>query len=542
MTKKSNNFLVQGSILAIAGIIVRIIGLVYRIPMTNIIGEEGIGVYSTAFTIYNILLLISSYSLPVAVSRLVAARNSLGQYRNTDRILRCALIFAAVTGSTMCAVAFFGAKFFAVNIMHMPEAQYAIQTLAPTILIMAFLGTLRGYFQGHGTMIPTAVSQIIEQIVNAVVSVTACWFLFNYGLTLDTGGGNYYQSAYGAAGGTIGTGTGALSAFIFCLILFIFFRRVAKKKMLRDLTEEIDLQPYTKVMQTIILTIVPVLISTTVYQISLIIDQSIFAKYIGSDYKAVWGIYSGKYNLLVNVPVAFASALASSIIPALASAIARGNRSDARKKTADAIRFNMLIAIPSAVGLGVLARPVMCLLFSGDNFEAGRMMAVGSFAVVFYSLSTITNSILQGTGNIWRPVRNAVLSLVLHIALLAVLLWGFDLGIYGVVYANIGFALLMCIFNNLSVRSVIGYRQEFVRTFIMPLICSVIMGAAAAGVYALAFKLIGSIRISALIAIVAAVAVYAVMVLVTHTVTERELRSFPKGAAMVRVCRKLHLI
>jgi stage V sporulation protein B len=539
--KKNNNFLVQGSILAIAGIVVRMIGLLYRIPMTNIIGEEGIGVYSTAYTIYNILLLISSYSLPVAVSRLVAARRGVGEYKNAGRVLTCALLFATISGTTMCAVAYFGSGYFARSVMGMPEAEYAIKTLAPTILVMAFLGTLRGYYQGHGTMIPTAVSQVIEQIVNAIVSVGAAWILFNKGMELDAGGSNYYQSAYGAAGGTIGTGMGALSAFIFCVILFFFFQKVAKQQIKQDTTRDSDLETYPALMKLIIFTIVPVLISTTVYQLSLIVDQSIFAKYVGSDYKSVWGIYSGKYNLLTNVPVAFASALASSIIPALSGAMARGDSEDARRKTAEAIRFNMLIAIPCAVGLGILARPLMCLLFSGANIEAGRMMMLGSSAVIFYSLSTITNSILQGTGNIWMPVRNAVLSLALHVGILAVLLWVFDLGIYGVVFANIAFALLMCIFNNLSVRHVVGHRQEYLKTFIMPLFCASIMGLAARIVYNLLSRFAKN-AISAALAVIAAVIVYAVLLLFTRTVSEEELKGFPKGAVLVRAAKKLHLM
>jgi stage V sporulation protein B len=425
--------------------------------------------------------------------------------------------------------------------MGMPEAEYAIKTLAPTILVMAFLGTLRGYYQGHGTMIPTAVSQVIEQIVNAIVSVGAAWILFNKGMELDAGGSNYYQSAYGAAGGTIGTGMGALSAFIFCVILFFFFQKVAKQQIKQDTTRDSDLETYPALMKLIIFTIVPVLISTTVYQLSLIVDQSIFAKYVGSDYKSVWGIYSGKYNLLINVPVAFASALASSIIPALSGAMARGDSEDARRKTAEAIRFNMLIAIPCAVGLGILARPLMCLLFSGANIEAGRMMMLGSSAVIFYSLSTITNSILQGTGNIWMPVRNAVLSLALHVGILAVLLWVFDLGIYGVVFANIAFALLMCIFNNLSVRHVVGHRQEYLKTFIMPLFCASIMGLAARIVYNLLSRFAKN-AISAALAVIAAVIVYAVLLLFTRTVSEEELKGFPKGAVLVRAAKKLHLM
>ena len=177
--KQESNFVIQGSILAAASIIVRLIGIAYRIPMVNIIGDEGMGYYGTAFNVYNIALLLSSYSLPLAVSKLVSARLAGKQYRNAGRILRAALGYATAAGAAAAAVIWFGADFFAREVFFMPYAAFALRTLAPTVWIMAYLGVLRGYFQGRGTMVPTAASQIFEQIVNAVVSVAAGSVLFN---------------------------------------------------------------------------------------------------------------------------------------------------------------------------------------------------------------------------------------------------------------------------------------------------------------------------------------------------------------------------
>ena len=537
----TSNFLVQGSILAIAGLIVRIIGLLYRVPLTNIIGEEGIGIYSTAYSIYNILLLISSYSLPLAVSRLVAARISLGQYRNARRIFFGALLFAACSGGLMCAITFFGADFFA-GVMKMPQASYAIKTLAPTILIMAFLGVFRGYFQGHNTMIPTAFSQIAEQIVNAVVSIAAGYFLFLSGAARDLAEGleDYYSAAFGAAGGTIGTGAGALTALLFCIVVYIFFRRVERIRCHRDRTGSEE--AYSYVMKILIMTILPVLISTTIYQISSVIDQGIFAQYIGGDYEGIWGAYSGKYLLMIHVPTAIASSMGSSIIPTLAAAISQNDRKAIVRKTGMAIRFNMIIAIPATVGLAVLAGPIMNLLFTGDNTTATSMMIMGSTAVVFTALSTITNSVLQGIGKIWVPVRNAMISLALHIISLVILLWGFRLGIYGVIIGNILFYVFMCLLNQLSIRRRLKYRQEFTKTFVCPIFSSAIMGLAAALSYQIFYALTHSNAFSLILAIVLAIAVYAVMLLVTKGVEEQDLRSFPKGELLIRIAKKLHLL
>ena len=177
--KAKPSFLIQGTILAMAGILVRIIGLIYRIPMTNILGEEGLGVYSAAYQIYNIILLLSSYSLPLS------AKMAVKEYRNAYRIFCGAMAFALIVGTLACAICWFGADFFAQTILNMPEAATAIKVLAPAIFVMALLGVLRGLFQGQGTMIPTALSQIFEQIINAIVSVVAAYYLFQYGLNAD---------------------------------------------------------------------------------------------------------------------------------------------------------------------------------------------------------------------------------------------------------------------------------------------------------------------------------------------------------------------
>ena len=215
--KRESNFLVQGSILAVASIISRIIGLLYRIPLKSIIGDIGNDYYGTAMEIYSILLLISSYSLPVAVSKLVSARMAKGQRKNAYRIFKGALVFALISGSAACLIVYFGAGVITTYIVNTPLSIFALKVLAPTLLIVAVLGVVRGFFQGMGTMMPSAISQLIEQIINAVVSVWSAYMLFQYGTRIGAVLGNpaTYAEAYGAAGGTLGTGVGALAALFF---------------------------------------------------------------------------------------------------------------------------------------------------------------------------------------------------------------------------------------------------------------------------------------------------------------------------------------
>ena len=213
-----SNFLVQGSILALAGILVRVIGMLYRIPVVNIIGSDGNGIYSAAYNVYNIVLVLSSYGLPMAVSKLISARLAEGEYRNSAQIFRSALILSVITGGCACALLYFGAGWIERTLYPgLPGMAIPLRVLAPTVLIVAVLGVFRGFYQGHGQMEPTAVSQLIEQIVNAVVSVAAGYLL------MRAYTGQEYQAAHGAAGSTLGTCLGALSALIFFLGLTLCF-------------------------------------------------------------------------------------------------------------------------------------------------------------------------------------------------------------------------------------------------------------------------------------------------------------------------------
>ena len=546
--RKESNFVVQGSILAIASIVVRLIGIAYRIPMINIIGDEGMGYYGTAFNVYNIALLLSSYSLPLAVSKMVSARLAQKQYRNAERIFRAALGYATVVGGITAAVIWFGADFFASEIFYMPYAAFALKTLAPTVWIMAYLGVFRGYFQGRGTMVPTACSQVFEQIINAIVSVVAGGYLFNEALKVEilkNEIGTGYSNAWGAAGGTIGTGSGAFTALVFLLILFAAYRKTSRRQIKRDRSG--SLESYGEITKVLFLTVMPVIISSAIYNVNSVIDNGLLAKNFASlgreaQFAADWGVYTGKYHLLINVPMAVSNALSSSLIPSVSRAVAAKDTRQVRKRVTTAIRFSMLIAIPATVGLTVLAGPVNNLLFSGDNALAIQMTLYGSIAVVFYSLSTVTNAILQGIDKMHLPIIHALIALVLHIGALEVMALVFDWGIYSMVFANIIFAVIMCALNHWAIRRTIGYRQEIKKTFLIPTISAAIMGGCTFAVYRLFVTLTKSNAVSTLLSIVVAVAVYGVLLIKLKCLDETELRQMPGGTRLLSVLRKVRLM
>lgn len=546
--RSSTGFLVQGSILAMASIISRIIGLLYRIPLIGIIGDVGMDYYATAFEIYNNLLIISSYSLPLAVSKLVAADMSRGRRKNAFRIFRGALAFATLTGGIAALILFFGAEAFT-EAMKTPFSIFAVRVLIPTLVIVAVLGVLRGFFQGLGSMMPTAISQVLEQIANAIVSIWAAYVLYQYGSKVGAILGNQenYAAAYGAAGGTLGTGIGALTALLFsCFVLFAYMHAYKRQTRREGLTK---VDSYRNIFHSLISTIIPVLLSTTIYNCNTLVDMAVFKNIANSQgYSALeistWnGVYTGRYRTLINVPISIASALAASSVPALTAAYTKKNLEEVRLQINSAIRFIMLISIPCAVGMGVLAEPILKLVHLNDESGmAGVMLMYGAVSIVFFSLSTLSNGLLQGIDRMKEPVKNAAIALVLHVLVLVVLMYAFKLNIYAVIFANAAFGLIMSVLNALSIRKYVGYKQEIVKTFLIPGLAAGIMGVVVWAVYRGLLYLLRINAIATVLSIIIGALVYFALMLLLKGMGEAELRRLPKGHLLVKLAKKAHLL
>lgn len=550
---KQENVLAQATILMVAGIITRIIGLLYRSPVTSIIGDLGNGYYSIAVNIYTMVLLISSYSIPLAVSKVVSGRLALKQYRNAHRVFTCALFYVLIVGGIASLLTFFGAELLVGS--SQIQAAPVLRVLAPTIFFSGFLGVFRGYFQAHGTMLPTSLSQIVEQVANAVVSVGAALLFIH----LFAGNDPAKKPVFGAMGSAAGIGAGVVIGLLFMLFIYGVNRRFFRNRINRDKTRMDD--SYGQIFRIIFFMVTPVIMATFIYNCSTIIDQNIFLRVMdhrGMDPNQAaeyYGVFSGKYWVLINVPIALANSMSTAMIPAVSSNFTLGNLDKCGDHVREAIHFVMLISIPAAVGIGVMARPVMEVMFpqKATMDLAVSILHLGCISVIFYAMSTVTNGVIQGIGKVNIPLRNTAISLVLHVAILMALLTFTDMTLTALVLATIFYSFLMCILNNLAVRKYLNYRQEYKKTFIIPGISALIMGAASFGIYTgLRFILVlalGSfvpVRLLVLIAmavsVLAAVMIYFVLVLKLHGVEEEELRNFPKGNALVRLGKKLSLL
>lgn len=545
--QKKDDFLIQGAILAIAAVVVKIIGVLYRIPLTNILGDEGNGYYGYAYEVYAMTLMLSSFSLPIAVSKLVSARMASGQRRNAFRVFLCSIIFAIVIGILAAVLIFMGADFISTNIMESPFSAYALRVLAVGLFTVAVLGVLRGYFQGLGTMIPTAASQIIEQITNAIVGLTGASVMIRIGAEeAKKAGEELLGPAYGAAGATLGTVVGSTLALLFLIFTFYTYRTVIRRQMKRDTRHRSE--SYPRLLKILILTTLPVVFSTAIYNINQILDMTLFNKIMAmqgvaeKEYIALLGIFTGKYNTLINVPLAMANGLAASVIPSLTAAYTARNKPLIHDKIAQSIRLTMLIALPCFVGFIVLASPLMVFLYNDQSETPAQLLTMGAITVVLYSWSTVMNSILQGINKMTAPAKNAAVSLILHLISLVIMLVVFKLNIYAVVLSNVIFSLCMCILDMRSIRKACGYRQEWDKTFLKPLIASLIMGVITYVVYQVMDVAVGGRFLPTGISVLAAILIYAVAILKLGALSEDDILALPQGRRIYVISQKLHLL
>ena len=552
MGKKSakNNFIMQAGILAAAGIISRIIGLLYRSPLHSVIGDLGLGFYQSAYTFYTIVLLISSYSIPAAVSKVIAQKLAVKEYRNAHRIFRCALGYVLVVGGAASLFLFFGA-----GLLVEEAAVPVLRTFAPTVFIYGMLGVLRGYFQAHKSMAQTSVSQVLEQVANAVVSVGAAYLLIKNTMgTLEMPAEETEQilrATRGAIGSALGTGVGVLVALLFMLAVYKLNKSFIDRRIRYDRHPEVD--SYREILKMITMVVTPFVLSTAIYNLNDTINNALYTKIylkvreldtVGT--YSGWGVLSGQALTISKIPIAFASAMAAAMIPTVAQLIAARNVEGAKDKIGVAVKTTMIISIPCAVGLFVLARPVTCLLFpantqASEDLATGLLMAL-AISIVFYALSTLNSQILQGLGRMNVPIVNAAIALGFQTVVVVVLLFFTKLDLYSVVIANIIYSGIMCVLNQLAVRKAIGYRQEIMRTFVIPLLASAFMGAVAWAVYEGFLLMTKSPRISVIPAVLIGAAAYFALLILFRGVTETELRGFPKGHLLVRLAKKCRLM
>ncbi|WP_066718464.1 putative polysaccharide biosynthesis protein [Clostridium sp. Marseille-P299] len=535
-----NTILKQAGILVMAGILSRIIGFIYRIPLTGIIGNLGNGYYGFAYLIYANVLLITSYSIPGAVSKVIAERLAMKEYRNAQRVFHCSFIYVIIVGGIASIVTFFIAPYLVRE-----ESVAVLRVLCPTIFFSGILGVYRGYFQAHKTMVQSSISQILEQIMNAIISV----MLAAVFVQLASGTDERNIAVNGAIGSALGTGAGVLAALLFMIIVYQYNRKSIQRKVHRDKTTYEE--SYQSAFKIIIAVVTPIVLSTFIYNFNTNLNGMVFDKILNSvklyDAETVdklYGIFSGKSVVLVNVPIAIASAMAATLLPNIAGTYSLGGEKEVSKQVNDTLKILMIIVIPIAVGILVFAGPIMRFMYSqkGEWELAASLLRILSLNVILTSISTLSNAVLQALGQPKKTVVNASIALIVQTIVFVILLVFTNLDVYALAIATVLYAVLMCILNRRTVIKYLSYKQDIKTTYIYPIIASFVMGAIALGIYSLLYLIYPSNRIVLIITVLMAIIVYFATIIKLGGVSEMEISKLPKGNLLVAFAKRFKIL
>ena len=539
MSSKRNVLVKNASFLMAAALISKVVGLLYKSPLTRIVGADGMAYYGLAQQAYLILLMIASYSIPQAVSKIIAEKLAQGEYRNAQKYFKGSLLYATVAGGAVALFCLVGASILIPS--NQQGATLALRVLSPTIFLSGILGVYRGYFQAYRNMVPTSISQILEQFANAAFSILAAWFF----IEVVAGSDKDSIDRWGAAGGTIGTGVGVVAALLFVLVVYHLNRKIIQKKIASDQTGQEE--SYQEVIGVILRMVTPIILSAFIYNVNGYIDGYLFSEILGRQgfedegIRMLYTEYSIYFLSIINIPLTLSSAAPTSMIPEVSAAYARDHLELANRKVDQAVQLSMFISIPSAVGLAVLSQPIVRILFPDTIGTAGLLLTVGAVTVVLNGLSNISNGVLQGIGLPNLPMRNAAIALVVDVSSLVVMLLTTGLGILAVVLAIIIYSVFICILNDRSMKKYLSYKNKWVDAYLIPFLASIPMALAAWLLFMGVYFLIPSDLLGLAVSVPLAAVVYVVLYIVIARVPEEELRAFPFGGILVRIAGILRI-
>jgi stage V sporulation protein B len=425
--------------------------------------------------VYVVIVVIASGAIPTAVSKLVSERIALGQYRNAHGIFKTTMTFATAIGVVAALGLWFGARPLA-GLLNSPESFYAMRALAPSLVVLGAVGAFRGYFQGMKSMLPVALSQLADQIFNVAFSLWLAYIL------LDAA--RMHRSVAGAAAGS---SIGAAAGLLVLIGLYMLVQKDFKQRMLKDLEPPYEAE--RKQLKALVLTSLPILIGLGLYAVGTPIDQGMANARIAfsgafstEEVNVLVGQFGGKFLLLTSLPVALATALSVAVIPEISASRSLNDGKSVRQNINTALRFAMIISIPSAVGLAVLANPVIRLLFPSHP-EGGWMLQWGAVSVVLMALNQIMTGSLQGVGKISMPVIAALFGILVKIPINWFLMAVPGINILGAVISTILCYVVASGLNIFFLYKSTGILPDFAAAFIRPAAAAAAMGLSCFGLH-----------------------------------------------------------
>ncbi|CAK7041350.1 stage V sporulation protein B [Tissierella sp. P1] len=547
MTKK-NNFLRGAAILSIAGVIVKILGAVYRIPLSNIIKSEGMGYYQTAYPLYTLLLTISTAGFPIAIAKLVSEKRAVGDFKAAYKVFKVTLLGLTIGGLLTSLFLFFRAESI-VDRLGNKNAYYALIALVPALFFVPIMSAFRGFFQGRQLMVPTALSQIVEQLFRVGAGLTLTYLLLDKGIPMAAGGASFG----GSAGAIAGAATMALIYFY------------GRKEIKKELKSSIDTDEYeiNQIIKDLLIIAIPITIGASIVPIMDYIDLELVLTrlqiigYTEAEANGLYGNLKGMAQTLINLPQVFSIAISMSLVPAVSDANARKNKKEMESTIASGIRITLLIGLPCTLGLFVLARPIIELLYYKNDvatiINVSNSLSILAFSVIFLTMVQALSAILQGLGRPGVPAINLFVGAVVKIFLSYTLTVIPSINIYGAAISTVVAFGIAAILDLISVVKYAKIRLNIKDIFIKPFIASLGMAIAAFISYMGLINIVAKInvanemitrleKLSTLGAVLVGVIVYVVLLVLTGSITEEDWSLLPKGDKIGKKLEKFKLI
>jgi stage V sporulation protein B len=532
--ERESSFLQGAFILTVAGIIVKIIGATYRIPLTRMIGQEGIGLYQMAYPIYNIMFVISTGGLPLAISKLVAEKVALGDGKGTQRVLRVSLLILTITGLFFSLFLLLTAKPIADKLLRDPRSYYSLLAVAPAVFFVAVMSSFRGFFQGLQTMIPTAVSQIAEQLVRVVTIMLLAYLLIPKGIE------------FAAAGATFGAATGAVASLIL-LIAIYWYRKDQLTGFLTSLNTVKTTESGKRILGRLVLLAIPITIGQLVMPVMQFIDSAVVPLRLQAggfsvgEATGLYGQLTGEATTLINFPTMITVALAASLVPAISEAYAQKNYQLIKERSVVAVRLAILLCLPSFIGLYVFSTEIMTMLYR--DAAAGPILAVLSASALFLGLHQTLAGVLQGLGKTSAPVKNMFIGAVFKVLVSYILTAIPEINVRGAALGSVAGFAVAALLNLIEVRKTIKFKLQIGSMIIKPAIATLVMAVVAKAFYSIVFGFVDNNSLATLAGIGVGAIAYLISLLVIGGLSEQDLLFLPKvGPKLARILKKLKVL
>lgn len=548
---KKQTFLQGTAVLAMATVLVKLMGFLFKVPLNNIIGEDGFGYFNTAYDVYNVLLMISTTGLPVAMSRMISQAQTLGNHAQIKRIYRTSLYVFLTIGMVGSLGMLFFCRQLSVMVTTNENSWAAIAALAPCVLLICLVSAYRGFFQGQSNMTPTSVSQIFEAVTRLVVGLGLAWLVMKLtgkayvrmqGIVLAPGetAQDYVDITLAAGGAILGVTLGSLISVVY---LHHKFRQSNQILSLGGGTAKST----RSTMKELLSIAVPITLGSAGLQIINLFDTMIYMRRLTGALQwteKMADSAKGVYNFCQTVfalPCSFIPTITIAVIPAITASLTRKDLAEAKATSESSVRTMALIAMPCAAGLFVMAEPVirlLCSTYTEDKIQlAATMLAILGLTVIFNSLVLLLNAIMQAHGDVVTPVVNMLIGGIIKIIVNYILVGQPNLNIVGAPIGTFICYISITALDLIAMKRHISARPAIFKNIIRPGLASAIMGAATFMVYRVLSNAISSWKLACLLSLAFAVVLYAVLVVFLRCLTYEDCMLLPKGEKIAKILR-----